>query len=140
MMEKSIWLAVVPAEAFRIFTEEAGAWWPSDRRHTGDPKSHIRIDVATGRFTERARDGREVELGRVREAVPPERLLIDFYVATGPAHPTEVEVTFSAENEGTRVTVRHRPKPESVHLWDERAPRYAASWDRVLAAFQSAIG
>lgn len=140
MMEKSVWLAVAPTEAFRLFTEEAGAWWPSDRRHTGDPHSDIRIDIATGRFTERARDGVEVELGRVREAVPPERLLIDFYVATGTDHPTEVEATFSAEGEGTRLTIRHRPKPESAGLWNERAPRYAESWDRVLTALQSAAG
>ncbi|MEZ5925580.1 MAG: SRPBCC domain-containing protein [Hyphomicrobiaceae bacterium] len=140
MIEKSVWLAVPPDEAFRLFTEKAGSWWPEDRRHTGDPESEISIDVATGRFAERARDGREVVLGRVREAAPPGRLILDFYVATGPAYPTEVEVTFSAEKGGTRLMVRHRPRPESAHLWKERAPRYALSWDRVLAAVKSAIG
>ena len=94
--------------------------------------------MPSGRFYERARDGREVELGRVRSWDRPNRILLDFFIATGPERPTEVEIAFAARDGGTRVTVTHRPKPESEALWVERAPRYAQSWDVVLAALARA--
>ena len=33
---KSVELACSPTRAFSLFTEQAGAWWPADRRHTRD--------------------------------------------------------------------------------------------------------
>jgi len=133
MIVKSVVLSLGRLAAFELFTEKIGEWWPADRRHTQDPTSEIFL-LQSGRFYERARDGHEVELGYVRSWELPSRILLDFFIATGPEKPTEVEITFAAEERGTRVTVTHRPKPGSQGLWMERAPRYARSWDVVLAA------
>jgi uncharacterized protein YndB with AHSA1/START domain len=133
MIVKSVLLPLAPAAAFDLFTLKASIWWPTDRRHTQDPGSEIFL-LASGRFYERARDGREVELGCVRTWDAPNRLVLDFFIATGPENPTEVEVTFAAREGGTEVTVTHTPKPSSAALWDARAPRYMQSWDLVLAA------
>ena len=62
---KSVTLPLAPAAAFDLFTQRIAEWWPPDRRHTPDPRSEIFL-LASGRFYERARDGREVELGLVR--------------------------------------------------------------------------
>jgi uncharacterized protein YndB with AHSA1/START domain len=137
MMVKSVVLPLAPVAAFELFTRKVGEWWPADRRHTQDPKSEIFL-LQDGRFYERARDGQEVELGRVRSWELPNRILLDFFIATGPEKPTEVEITFAAQEGGTRVTVTHRPKPDSEDLWAERAPRYERSWDVVLAALLQA--
>ena len=99
-----------------------------------------RLMLESGRFYERARDGHEVELGCVRSWELPRRILLDFFIATGPERPTEVEITFAAEEGGTRVTVTHRPKPASAGVWAEWAPRYQQSWDLVLAALSHAAG
>ena len=88
--------AAWPPAAFALFTEKIGEWWPPDRRHTEDPASEIFI-LESGRFYERARDGHEVELGCVRSWELPRRILLDFFIATGPENPTEVEITFAAE-------------------------------------------
>jgi hypothetical protein len=137
MMVKSVMLPLAPLAAFELFTRRIGEWWPADRRHTRDPASEIFL-LQSGRFYERARDGHEVELGQVRCWERPSRILLDFFIATGPDQPTEVEITFAGEESGTRVTVTHRPRPESEDLWAERAPRYARSWDIVLAALARA--
>jgi hypothetical protein len=137
MMVKSVLLPLAPVAAFQLFTEKIGAWWPADRRHTQDPASEIFL-LESGRFFERARDGREVELGHVRSWDQPNRIVLDFFIATGPEKPTEVEIAFAAKGGGTQVTVMHRPKPSSATLWTERAPRYARSWDAVLAALSRA--
>jgi hypothetical protein len=89
-----------------------------------------------GRFYERSRDGREVELGRVRAWDFPRQILLDFFVATGPENPTQVEIIFSAADGSTEVTVTHWPTPGNLAAaWDANAPRYSQCWDAVLTAF-----
>jgi hypothetical protein len=133
MIGKSVLLRCAPDEAFRIFTERISEWWPRTHRLTKDPESELFLE-RTGRFHERARDGREAELGRVLVWEPPKRLTLDFYMGTNAAQPTAVEMTFAAENEGTRVTIRHRAKTESEDLWNLRAPVFEKSWETVLSA------
>lgn len=137
MIYKSVLLPCRPPQAFSLFTERISDWWPADRRHTRDPHSQIFLS-ASGRFWEQARDGHEVELGRVRTWEPPHRLVLDFYVGTNAAHPTEVEVGFVSEGESTRVSVTHRPTALSEDLWKLRATIFERSWGAVLAALAAA--
>jgi uncharacterized protein YndB with AHSA1/START domain len=138
-IEKAVTLACPPERAFELFTEHASSWWPETRRHTPDPASTIRM-VPAGRFWERAGDGREVELGRVRVWEAPCRLVLDFYVGTDADHPTEVTVTFAGEGDRTRVLVRHGPLPVSEALFAGRAPAYERSWALLLDALSRAAG
>lgn len=133
MIRKTVLLRCPPPRAFSLFTEHAGEWWPADRRHLKDPASAIRIEP-TGRFFERARDGREAELGAVRLFEPPKRLLLDWYPGTGPQQPTLVEVLFEPEGEATRVTVLHGPGALSSDVYPTRATAYDRSWTLVLDA------
>ena len=133
MILKSVLLRLPPEEAFRLFTERISAWWPDSHRPSKDPASELFLE-AGGRFWEKARDGREFELGHVVSWEPPHRLTVDFYIGTNAAQPTALEVIFAAEDEGTRVTVHHRAKPESEELWTRRAPVFERSWEAVLAA------
>lgn len=133
MIRKSVVLPCPPEEAFKLFTARISEWWPPTHRLTKDPESELFLTPA-GRFWERARDGREAELGRVQVWEPPHRLALDFYMGTSAAQPTALEVTFVAENNGTRVTVLHQPLPESQDLWNLRAPTFERSWDAVLSA------
>ena len=133
MIQKSVLLRCPPDDAFRLFTSRISEWWPVTHRPTKDAESELRIEP-TGRFWERACDGREIELGRVLAWEPPNRLALDFYIGTNAEQPTALEVTFTAEAEGTRVTVHHRAKPESAELWNQRAPVFERSWEAVLDA------
>jgi hypothetical protein len=137
VIEKTVFLECAPARAFVLFTERASDWWPATLRHTADPRSEIRL-IPDGRFWERATDGREVELGRVVVWEPAQRLILDFYPGTDAQHPTEVLVSFAAENTGTRVVVKHGPKPESAGLWAEGAPGFERAWELMLPAFKKA--
>ena len=137
MIHKSILLSCPPDVAFAIFTEKTGQWWPPDRRHTKDPESEI-VMQRSGRFFERARDGREVELGRVRIWEPGARLTLDFYVGSDAEHPTEVTVRFAVEGEGTRVSIDHKPTEASAEVWNLRAAIFERSWDAVLHALDAA--
>ncbi len=137
MMIKSVLLPLQPAAAFDLFTTAIADWWPPSNRHTNDPASVVLLSAEAGLF-ERASDGHEVVLGKVLAWEPPARILLDFYVATGPEQPTAVEIRFELEGSGTRLTVVHRPKPESEALWHDRVARYERAWERVLAALAGA--
>lgn len=137
-VDKSVFLALPPADAFRLFTDRISVWWPPDRRHTGDPSSTLVLQ-ADGRFFERAGDGREVELGKVTVWEPARRLVLDFYIPTGPEQPTEVTITFRGEEGGTRVHLRHVPTPRGRGAWERFAPRFAANWELVLAAYAAEV-
>lgn len=134
---KSVVLECAPTRAFTLFTEHASEWWPTSRRHTQDPSSSILL-LASGRFYERAGDGKEVELGKVRQWEPGRRVLLDFYPGTDADHPTEVEISFTAEGKGTRITIDHRPTASSEALWEQRVARYDASWTLCLVGLEKA--
>jgi uncharacterized protein YndB with AHSA1/START domain len=134
---KTVELRCDPQRAFTLFTERAGEWWPSDRRHTGDEASAIRIE-REGRFYERAADGTEVQLGHVRRFEPPHRLSLDWYPGTGHTSPTLVEIEFEPIAGGTRITVTHGAGAAPHELYNDNVSGYEGSWDLVLAALQQA--
>jgi uncharacterized protein YndB with AHSA1/START domain len=137
VIEKTLLLPCPPDRAFALLTEEAGSWWPRDRRHTPEPDSVIVIERG-GRFCERASDGTEVELGVVRVFEPSRRLVLDWYPGTGPAEPTHVEILLVPEGTGTRVHLVHRAGPHSAESYVRKAAAYERSWTFVFAAWLDA--
>lgn len=135
-VERSVIVPLAPDAAFALFSERIDGWWPPERRHLSGSASTIALSAA--RFFERDATGREVELGAVRSWEPPHRIVLDWYPGTGPDHPTEVEILFLPVATMTRVEVRHRAGPRSEDLFPLRAPRYATSWELVLASLAAA--
>ena len=136
LVEKSVQLPCSLERAFALFTDRIDDWWPPARRHSKHPESVIALSA--DRFWEFAPDGDEVELGRVRAWEPPNRIVLEWFPGTDPEHPTLVEVDFISVKEGTEVRITHRATAQSLELFPLRAPRYAASWDLVLAALLAA--
>lgn len=108
-------VAVPPDEAWRIFTTEIDLWWRRGRRFRSAPgeRGLVALEPGIGGrvFESFATDAGEqvVEIGRIREWQPPERLLFDWRaVSFAPHEWTEVEVSFQRTPGGTRVTVVHR--------------------------------
>jgi uncharacterized protein YndB with AHSA1/START domain len=112
----SVLVPLSPDAAFELFTTRFGDWWPTDSHHISDtPTATGMLEPREGgRWYERADDGSECDWGYVRELDRPERLLLAWHLTPewkfdpDPAKATEVEVTFSAEDGGTRVTLEHR--------------------------------
>ena len=85
-----------PAEdAFRLFTEQFGEWWPLGQDCEMQP-------WVGGRVFERTESGEEVEWGTVSEWDSPRRIEL-----TRERGEETVEVDFALEADGTRVTVTH---------------------------------
>jgi uncharacterized protein YndB with AHSA1/START domain len=143
-VKQSIQVELAPPEAFRLFTDGIGEWWPLDEgfSYGGDRAEQIFLEaVVGGRFYERFVDGDEIEVGRVVACSPPDRVLFTWRSPAWEAA-TEVEVRFVPAGTGTDVHLEHRGwervGPDGAAL----AERWANGWPRVLDAFtrRSAAG
>lgn len=108
-------VALPPAEAFRVFTEEVNLWWRRGRRFRNAPGDAGIVCIEPGpggrlfeSFTTDEGE-RVVEMGRTRVWDPPRRLVLGWRAANfAPREETEVEVLFRAVGAATHVTVIHR--------------------------------
>ena len=127
-------VAVDPATAFEVFTEELDLWWRHGPRHrTQGARSMLRMEAGVG--------GRLLEYGGIEPVVlgevlvwdPPRRLLLKWRRGHDDAPATEVEVRFVAEGAATRVTIEHRG-------WDRVPAGHRARQGLVGHAFEAALG
>ena len=131
-------VAVDPATAFAVFTDEIGQWWRPKVRHLfrRGREGVMKFEPgAVGRLLETDPDGGQpFEVGRVLIWDPPGRLVFEWRQGSfAPAEVTEVEVTFEAVEAGTRVTLQHRG-------WDALPPAHPARHGFTEGAFTSMMG
>jgi uncharacterized protein YndB with AHSA1/START domain len=129
----SLRVKATPARAFRVFTEEIGAWWRPHALFQLGPRGPHQLRFEPGvaaRLVAEAAGGEAVEVGRVIEWAPGERLTFTWRPNTfAPDQVTTVEVRFESVGADTRVTVEHRG-------WDGIPPQHAARHGFPLNAFQ----
>jgi len=130
---KEIHVDATPETAFKVFTERIGEWWPLEQFSVFQGDTTVAFEG--DRIVERLGDQESVwgtvlayeVAGRVRFTWHPGR--------PGDDEPTEVEVTFTADGDGTLVTLVHGG-------WDQlseekRAGRvdYDNGWPLVLGRY-----
>ena len=129
-------------DAFRIFTEEIGAWWPLPTHGLFGDRS-ASVVFTQDSLVERSSDGSEVVWGNVLVWEPPHRLVIAWDPGGDGSAPSEVDVTFeadaSAEESGgrTRVIIEHRNWETFGEAGMERRQSYVGpnAWGYVLDHF-----
>jgi uncharacterized protein YndB with AHSA1/START domain len=136
----SVRVAVDPAVAFRVFTEEIDQWWRRGLRYRiargGRGILHLEARVG-GRLFESfdtPSGSSVVETGRVTVWDPPSRLVFEWRAVNfAPAEKTEVEVLFEPSARGTLITLTHRG-------WSAIRPDHPARHGLEIAAFVRMIG
>lgn len=143
-VNRSVSVGVSPERAFAVFTGEIGTWWPLGEgfAFAGDRWQDMVIEGRQGGGVyERARDGEVFHIGSVTVYEPPERIVFTWGEATEEwAAPTEVEVRFTEEGDGTRVDLEHRAferiGPDAEATWKQ----YETGWAAVLDRFTRHAG
>jgi uncharacterized protein YndB with AHSA1/START domain len=114
-VRKEIVVEASQARAFRVFTEEHGAWWPLASHHIGDKAAETAIiePRAGGRWFERAADGTECPWGKVLVWDPPGRIVLSWEIGANfkyePGLSLEVEIRFVVLGPAsTRIELEHR--------------------------------
>lgn len=134
---KSILIPQPPATTFRLWTEHIREWWPAGHSMSGDPRSQVFIEGwVGGRFFERTANGDEFVWGHVTLWEPPFRLGHTWFLGSGSALPSQVEVNFTPAGAGTtHVEVIHRGPEHLGEVWWKIKGRFHAGWETVLTKF-----
>ena len=120
--------------AFRTFTEDMGAWWPSHSHSIGEARvtAVVLEPRVGGRLFERWDDGTEHDWGEILEWDPPRRFVCTWRPNHERPAATELEVRFEEVSGGTRVTLEHRGWERLGADAAEVRRDYAAGWAPVV--------
>jgi uncharacterized protein YndB with AHSA1/START domain len=113
-------------QAFSVFTEGIGTWFPPEYNILGvDIAERVFEPRVGGDVYDRGVDGSECHWGRVLEYEPPDRVVFgwrlspSFQVESDEAKTSEVEVRFVAEGPvSTRVDLEHRHLDRHGDGWE----------------------
>lgn len=108
-----------PADAFRLFTEHIGAWWPLPSHGLFGDRAGT-LSFRDGRLVEQAVTGEETVWGEVLVWEPPHRLAITWHPGRTDGPASTVEVRFTGDADGTRVELTH-------HGWEAFGERAGAA-------------
>lgn len=136
----SVFVAVTPADAFAVFTEETDLWWrkgPKFRiasKHPGVLAFEPGVGGRLFETVELPSGPRVFEVGRITDWQPPARLAFEWRgVNFADDEVTFVEIDFAPKGDGTMVTVSHRG-------WTALRPDHPARHGNVGPAFDRMIG
>ena len=127
-------------EAFRIFVNEMGSWWPLHKRSmslkaVGKPAQSLRVDPRIGgKIVEIGPDGTEYHWGTIKALHPYDSVAMDFHMGMPPERASLVEVTFAAVTEGrTRVTLTQSNWEGFGDMAEMLLGGYRSGWDIIFA-------
>lgn len=136
-----------PEDAFRVFTQEMGSWWPLQAfsmaedayEDRGVKAGSVVIEEREGgRVYEVMSDGTEGTWATILLWEPPRRLVLAWKPNLTDNPPTELEVMFTADGDGTRVDLEHRGWERLGAMAEEARAGYGENWNGVLALFVGA--
>jgi uncharacterized protein YndB with AHSA1/START domain len=111
---KSVDVRRTPADAFRLFTEEISAWWPTKKHSRAKDAAGevtVRVEFETrvgGRIFETLNTGEQRDWGEVLAFEPDQRVLFSFQMGRSKEKSGEVEVRFDPlDGDTCRVTLTH---------------------------------
>jgi uncharacterized protein YndB with AHSA1/START domain len=141
-VHKTLVVGCSPERAFEVFTRQIGTWWPLGSHSIGGDKitEVVFEEQVGGRIYERHSDGGEGEWGRVLAWNPPTRFAMSWYPGHDASQATELEVSFAADGDGTRVDLVHRGWEILAERAREARSGYDAGWGDVLSYYTRHLG
>ena len=135
---------VVPIDAdraFSLFTEKAGEWWPLSTHAIAGPDAvGIRFETGVGGVVvELTAEGGEHIWAEISEWNPPHRFVLNWHPRINPTAASTLQVSFSPENGGTRVTLEHSGWERFEAEAGELRVSYEKGWDVVLACLETFV-
>ncbi len=148
-VRKSVRVQRTKEEAFQLFTEHIDRWWPvevfsraADEQYGAGVKVERLVfeQRAGGRLYEVTSEGIEGVWAEVLTYEPPSRIVLAWKPNDRPEPPTEVEIRFEPDGDGTIVSLEHRG-------WDKLGARavearegHDGGWQLPLERFVAAAG
>ena len=143
VVKKTLLVNCSPAQAFRVFTQNMGLWWPADH-HTGAlPFRDVCIEPrAGGRWYEIDADERVGQWGSVLAWEPPGHLVLGWHLGTDftfeadAARASQLDIRFHAFGANqTRVAFEHRHIERHGEGYEKLRDSLDHGWPEILDAY-----
>jgi uncharacterized protein YndB with AHSA1/START domain/uncharacterized protein YciI len=122
-----------PEHAYRVFTDDIGAWWPLARHSVYESGNSVAFEG--DELVERSATGESNVWGRVTDADPPRRITLTWHPGRDEGRGA-VEVTFTPVGEGqTLVTLVHSGWESYGDAALAARDEYRGGWPTVLDVF-----
>jgi DNA-binding transcriptional ArsR family regulator len=141
VVRQSVEVARPVEDAFRLFTEGIGRWWPLDGHSlSGEQAVDARMEAREGgRVYELSADGSTFDWGVVLVWDPPRRVRVSWKPNTRDEPHTTWEARFTGTAGGaTRVDLEHWGWEALGESGDAMAAEYGPGWEFVLGRFTAA--
>ncbi len=134
---KTIHVPVDPVEAFCVFTEQMGQWWPvashSLSAGSGEVPKEIMVEPKVGgQVIETCADGKKRPWARVTAWQPGEKFAVRWHVGRDEDEATDVTVAFARVMGGCQVTLTHAGWEAMGDNAAAMRDGYLTGWDLVL--------
>jgi hypothetical protein len=141
VVRKTVTVPLGRAEAFRLFTEGMGTWWPTSTHSVAGAIARAGMDGGTGgEIYEDSPDGR-VTWGTITAWDPPASFASTWHPGYEAELATQLRVEFIAEGPAsTRVELEHRGWEIHGDEAMERFAGYSTGWDPVLGHYVETAG
>jgi uncharacterized protein YndB with AHSA1/START domain len=146
-VRKSVRVACDVEHAFRVFVEHIDEWWPVERlSRTADKQYAAGVTLERlvfeprtgGRLYEVTSTGEEGSWAEVLVYEPPRRLVLAWKPNDRPEPPTEVEIRFDPDGDGTLVNLEHRGWERLGARAEEARAGHDGGWQLPLERFAAA--
>jgi uncharacterized protein YndB with AHSA1/START domain len=128
-------VALPPDEAFRLFTDQMETWWDPTHHIIEAPLARMVLEpYVGGSLYDVGTDGSECRWSRVLAYDPPQLFVfswdinLEWQLETDLSKCSEVAVTFTAEDGGTRVDLEHRHLDRHGDGWVEMRDMVSKGW------------
>jgi uncharacterized protein YndB with AHSA1/START domain len=142
-IQKSIHVDRPVDVAFKVFTEEIGAWWPLKEGFSFMGAEEVEDCIIEGhvggRVVERGAGGKEFVIGTVTAWDPPSRVAFTWPHSDSNVT-TEVDVRFTPDGDRTLVELEHRGWERLGDAGAEERGEYEGGWDFVLSKYVDSVG
>jgi len=136
VVRKTITVDCAVEEAFRVFTADAMSWWPIESHSIHGTVSEIVFEPEVGgEVYELSTAGEKGHWATVLEWNPPGGLVLAWNIRGADDVPTEVEIRFLSDGDGTRVELEHRGWDALSDGGATKRGNYDTGWDFVLGRF-----
>ena len=135
-VRKTVTVDCTVEEAFRVFTAEAGSWWPVETHSINVEVDDVVFEPRVGGAVyEIGTNGQRGHWATVLEWDPPHRLVLAWNILERPGDTTEVEVRFLPDGHGTLVELEHRGWEDVEVDGAAKRSNYDSGWDVVLDGY-----
>jgi uncharacterized protein YndB with AHSA1/START domain len=148
-VRKSVRVDRMAEETFQLFTEHIDRWWPVEvLSRTADEQYGDGVKVervvfeprAGGRLYEVTSEGVEGVWAEIVAYEPPARVVLAWKPNDRPEPPTEVEIRFEPDGEGTIVRLEQRGWEKLGDRAAQAREGYDGGWQLPLERFLAAAG